>query len=106
MKETNTITTLARGLPKYDGRDQYVFPSWKAKPRVHPTLGAPGMFNILQGKECPNTPGHADTAEDSADTMQPIGRWKTDNICFYSLLFLDKRWRLKSSGTIRREVNT
>lgn len=88
MEETNKIAALARGLPKYDGRDRSVFPSWKAKLRVHLTLGAPGIFKILQGRECPNPPGDADTVEASADIMLTIERWKIDNNYFYSILFL------------------
>ena len=88
MEETNKIATPARGLPKYDGRDRSVFPSWKAKLRVHLTLGAPGIFNILQGGECPNPPGNADAVEDSADIIHTIERWKIDNSYFYSILFL------------------
>ena len=44
MEETNKIATLARGLPKYDGRDRSVFPNWNARLLVHLTLGTPGMF--------------------------------------------------------------
>ena len=86
MEETNKISTLARGLPKYDGIDRSVFPSWKAK--LHLTSGAPGIFKILQGRECPNSPRNADTVEDSADIIQTIERWKIDNSYFYSILFL------------------
>lgn len=46
------------------------------------------MFKILQGRECPNPPGDADTVEDGADIMRIIERWKIDNIYFYSILFL------------------
>ena len=88
MEETNKIATLARSLPKYDGRDRSVFPNWKAKLRVHLTLGAPGIFKILQGRECPNPPGNADTVEDSADIIHTIERWKIDNSYFYFILFL------------------
>lgn len=63
---------LARGLPKYDGRDRSVFPSWKAKLRGHLTLGATGISNIIQGRECPNPLGDADTVEDRTDIIQTI----------------------------------
>lgn len=46
------------------------------------------MFNILQGRECPNTPGDIDTVDDIADTMQTIERSKMENDYFYSSLFL------------------
>ena len=51
-------------------------------------MGAPGIFNILQGGECPNPPGNADAVEDSADIIHAIERWKIDNIYLYYILFL------------------
>ena len=85
--ETNKIAILAKGLPKYDGRDRSGFPSWKAKLRVHLTLGAPGIFKILQGKEWPNPASNADTVEDSAAIIHTIERSKIVNSHFYSILF-------------------
>ena len=74
MEETNEIATLERDLPKYDGRNRSVIPSWKAKLRVQITLGASGSFKILQVRECPNPPGNVDTVEDSADNIHTIKR--------------------------------
>ena len=88
MEETNKIAALARGLPKYEGRGRFIFPSLKAKLRVHISLGAPESFKVLQGRECLNPPGDANTVDTSADMMLTIERWKIDNYYFYSILFL------------------
>ena len=37
-------------------------------------MDAPGIFKILQGRECPNPPGNADIVEDSTDTVHTILR--------------------------------
>lgn len=98
MDETSKIATLARGLPMYDRRLRSVCPSWKATLRVHLTLGAPRIYKILQGRECPSPPCDADTVGDSPDIMRSIERWKIDTTTSTPSAYLQKTTELCNSS--------
>lgn len=51
-------------------------------------MGAPGVFDILQGGECPDPPGNADIVEYGADIIKATERWKIDTNYLHSILFL------------------
>lgn len=64
--ENNQIRTCpSEGSPQNDGNDRFVFPTWKEKLCVYPTIGSPGINNIMHGSKRLNPPGDADNVETS-----------------------------------------
>ena len=77
MEETNTLITLERGLPKYDGRDRSVVPSWKAKLNFNLIVSAPRSSRFYwagSARTCLNPSGDDDPVENSADNIHTIER--------------------------------
>ena len=74
---TNTVATMAKGLPRFNGKDKHAYRDWKARVKVHLNMSAPDIYNILMGQEEPNPTAGGD-----------LVRWQRNNANLYSVLFL------------------
>ena len=54
MEETNKVASMTKGLPRFDGKDKNAYRDWKARVKVHLSMSAPGIYNVLLGQEMPN----------------------------------------------------
>ena len=73
----NTISTMAKSLPRYDGKHKHAYRDWKARVKVHLNMSAPVIYDILMGQEKPNS-----TLGDN------LVKWQRNNANLYSVLIL------------------
>ena len=50
----NKIATMAKGLPRYDGKDKHAYRDWKARVKIHLNMSVPPIYDILMGQEKTN----------------------------------------------------
>lgn len=48
---TNKVETMAKGRPRFDGKDKHVYRIWKARVRVHLNMSTPVIYDLLAGQE-------------------------------------------------------
>ena len=77
MEETNKVATMAKALPRYDGKDKHAYRDWKARVKVYLSMSAPGIYNIIQGQEMPNPTSGGN-----------LENWRRNHVNLYSVLFL------------------
>ena len=77
INSANKIATMAKTLPRYDGKNKHAYRDWKARVKVHLNMSAPGIYDIFVGQEKPNP-----TLDDN------LAKWKRNNANLYSVLFL------------------
>ena len=89
MKDSNKVTTIAKSLPRFDGRDKHEFIEVGGKFKAILSLSALYIFNILMGEQQP-TPTE----------LGNLVNWERNNTNLYSMLFLSTSGR--SSMVVKR----
>lgn len=50
---TNKVVTMAKSLLRFDGKDKQAYRDRNARVKVHLTLSAPDIYDLLTGQESP-----------------------------------------------------
>lgn len=51
---SNRVETLAKGLPRFDGKDERAYRDWKARTKTHLNICAPAIYHTHGTRNAPN----------------------------------------------------